>query len=154
MHIVGLGLHLGIVPEGLELGLGHAQRLQQQGIGVNVHRLHVAEGGHHHLHFQRLEDGNVALEVVVAHFHIGLGEEAENLGQKALFGVGQVAGLPVADIGAQRHFLAHPVGLLLALPAVISPGIAGDVIGAGGIEQPDRAFANERARINFCEINH
>ena len=73
VHVIGLGVHLVIVAEGLELGLRHAQGLQQQRIGVDMHRLHVGEGGHHHLHFQRLEDRDVALEVIVAHFHVATG---------------------------------------------------------------------------------
>ena len=73
VHVIGLGAHLVIVAEGLEFGLRHAQGLQQQRIGVDMHRLHVGEGGHHHLHFQRLEDGDVALEVIVAHFHVATG---------------------------------------------------------------------------------
>ena len=139
VHVIGLGAHLVIVAEGFEFGLGHAQGLQQQRIGVDMHRLHIGEGGHHHLHFQRLEDRDVALEVIVAHFDVALGEEAENLGQQSLFGIGEAARLPILDVGAQRHFLAHPMGLLLALPAIIGPGIAGDVIGAAGIEQADLA---------------
>ncbi len=49
VHVIGLGAHLAIVAEGLELGLRHAERLQQQRIGVDMHRLHIGEGGHHHL---------------------------------------------------------------------------------------------------------
>ena len=60
--------------------------------------------------------------------------------QMGLFlGFGQMAGLPILDVGAQRHFLAHPMGLLLALPAFIGPGIALHVICAAGGEKPHLA---------------
>jgi hypothetical protein len=75
-------------------------------------------------------------------------------GQQRLLGVGQMTGLPVADVRAQRHFLAHPMGLLLALPAFIGPGIAGDVIGAGGVQKADCALADQCARIDISYVFH
>ena len=82
VHVVVLVAHLGIVQERRELGFGHAERLEQQRIGVDVHRLHVGEGGHHHLDLERLEDRDVALQVVVLHLDVRLREEAEHLRQQ------------------------------------------------------------------------
>ena len=154
MHVVGLRAHLGVVAECLELGLGHAERLEQQRIGVDMHGLHVGEGGHHHLHGERLEDRNVTLEIVVADLDVRLGEEAEDLGQQiALIGCDTIR-RPVLEVGAERHLLAHPVGLLLPLPQLIGPGVAVDVVGAGRLEQADAALADQRLRIDGREIDH
>src|SRR3712207_8401510 len=51
-------------------------------VGGDVHRLHVAERGQHHLHFGRLEHAAIFVVVAILHLYIGLGEEAEDLGQE------------------------------------------------------------------------
>ena len=55
VHVVGLGAHRLVFAEGGEFRLRHAEGFQQQGVGVDMNRLHVGEGGHHHLDFKRLE---------------------------------------------------------------------------------------------------
>jgi hypothetical protein len=45
------------------------------------------------------------------------------------------------------------MGLLLALPAVIGPGIALHVIGAAGGEKAHLARPDQGTRINFAKIH-
>jgi hypothetical protein len=44
------------------------------------------------------------------------------------------------------------MGLLLALPAFIGPGIALHIIGAAGGEKPHLARSDEGAGINLAEL--
>ena len=120
-----------------------------------MYRLHVGESGHHHLHRQRLEDRNVALEIIVADLDVRLREEAENLRQQSAFVRRDAIRRPVLEVGAERYFLAHPVRLLLPLPEFIGPGITIHIVGAGGIEQADTAFTDECTRIDLGQTgNH
>ena len=151
VHVIGLGTHFAIVAEGLEFGLGHAQRLQQQRIGVDMHRLHVGERGHHHLHRERLKDRDIALEIVVTDLDVRLGEEAEDLCQQSPLVRRHPVRRPVLEIAAKRHLLTHPVRLLLSLPELVGPGIAIDVVSASRFQQTDFTGANQRTRIEFAE---
>jgi hypothetical protein len=81
-----------------------------------------------------------------------LGKKAENLRQQRALVRRDAVRRPVLEIGAERHLLAHPMGLLLALPELVGPGIAVDVVGPGGIEQPDFALADQRTRVDVREI--
>jgi hypothetical protein len=94
-----------------------------------MNRLHVGKGSHHHLHFERLEDRDVALEVVIANLDIRLSKEAKNLREQGALAIGHAIRGPILDIGAKRYFLAHPMGLLLALPGLIGPGVTLDIVG-------------------------
>jgi hypothetical protein len=99
-----------------------------------VDGFHVAERGQHHLHFCGLEHPAVLLVIAVLHLDIGLGEEAEDLGQQVLLVLGQLL-RPIAAILAQRHFLGHPVDLLLALPELVSPGVFERLVAFAGFEK-------------------
>jgi len=99
-----------------------------------MHRLHVGEGGEHHLHLGRLEHPAVFFVVAILHLDIGLGEEAEDLREQIAFMFGDVL-RPVAAIFAQRHFFGHPVDLLLPFPELVSPGIFEGLVGLAGFEQ-------------------
>ena len=122
LQIVVLVLHLLILEEHAIFALGHADGVEQMAVGGDVHRLHVGEGGEHHLDLDRLEDAAVFLVVAILHLDVGLGEEAEDLRQQVALMVGELL-RPVAAILAERHFLGHPVDLLLALPEVERPGV-------------------------------
>ena len=121
-EIIVLVLHLFVLKEHAIFALGHADRIEQVRIGRDVDRFHVAERREHHLDLDRLEDAAVFLVVAVLDLDIGLGEEAEDLGQQVALVVGELL-RPVAAILAQRHFLGHPVDLLLALPEIERPGV-------------------------------
>src|SRR6185312_2351574 len=58
----------------------------------------------------------------ILHLDVGLGEEAEDLGEQAALGLVDLL-RPVAAVRAQLHFLGHPVDLLLALPIFERPGV-------------------------------
>ncbi len=79
-EIIVLVLHLLILKEHAIFALGHADGVEQVRISGDVHRLHVGEGGEHHLDLDRLEDAAVFLVVAILHLDVGLGEEAEDLG--------------------------------------------------------------------------
>ena len=115
-------LHFLILHEGAVFGLGHADRVEQMAVGRDVDRLHVGEGGQHHLDLGRLEHSAVFLVVAILHLDVGLGEEAEDLGEQVALVRGELL-RPVAAVLAQRDFLRHPVDLLLALPVLERPGI-------------------------------
>jgi hypothetical protein len=121
-HIVVLGAHLVIFEEHAIFAFGHADRVEQVAVRRDMHRFHVAERGQHHLDLGRLEHAAIFFVVAILHLDIGLGEEAENLREQVAFMVADLLG-PVAAILAQRHFLGHPVDLLLALPEIERPGI-------------------------------
>ena len=76
----------------------------------------------HHFDFRRFEDAGITLHVIVVYFHIRLGEESENLGQQIALCLGELV-RPILAILPKRHFLGHPVHLLLALPEIKSPRV-------------------------------
>ena len=123
LHVVVLVLHLLIFQEGRVLGLGHPDRVEQMGIGRNVHGLDIRESGQHHLHFGGFKHLRIMLHVAVVHFHIGLGEEAENMGQQVALAIAEDA-VPVLDVIGQGHLFGQPVNTLLHQPGVIGPGVA------------------------------
>jgi hypothetical protein len=88
----------------------------------------------HHLDLGRLEHAAVFVVVAILHLDIGLGEEAEDLGQQVALVGGELL-RPVAAILAERHFLRHPVDLLLALPEVERPGIFERLVLLAGFER-------------------
>src|SRR3546814_5396300 len=75
-------------------------------------RLHVGEGGQHHLHLGRLEYAGIVLHVAVVHLDVRLGEAAEDLAQQVALAVGEVA-IPVLHVLGQRHLFRPPVQALL-----------------------------------------
>ncbi len=129
-----LVLHFLIFEEGRIFALGHADRIEQVRIGGDVHRLHVGESGEHHLDLGRLEHAAVFVVVAILHLDVGLGEETEDLGEQVALVLGDLL-RPVAAVLAQRHFLGHPVDLLLALPEVVGPGVLEGLVGLAGFEQ-------------------
>ena len=128
--------HRFIFHEGRELRIGHADGLKQERVSGYMHGLNVGEGRQHHFDFGRLKDAGVTLHIIVVHFHIGLGEEAENLGQQIALIVVQT-GRPVFAIFAQRHFFRQPMNLLLALPELIGPRITEWLVTMRWCDQPD-----------------
>ena len=110
-----------------------------------MHRLHIGEGGEHHLDLGRLEHAAVFLVVAILHLDVGLGEEAEYLREQVALVIGEVL-RPVAAILAQRHFFRHPVDLLLAFPEIVSPGIFERLVGLAGFEQ--RHLVSPGFRVN------
>ena len=122
LQIVVLVLHLLILEEHAIFALGHADGVEQMAVGGDVHRLHVGERGEHHLDLDRLEHAGIFVVVAILHLDVGLGEEAEDLRQQVALVVGQLL-RPVAAILAERHFLGHPVDLLLALPIFERPRV-------------------------------
>ena len=134
LHVVMLVLQLGVLEECAVFALGHADRVEQVRIGRDVHRLHVGEGGEHHLDFGRLENARVLLVVAVLHFHVGLREKAEDLREQVALVLGKLL-RPVAAVLAQRHFLRQPVQLLLALPVVVGPGVLEWLVGLARVEK-------------------
>ena len=135
-EIVVLVLHLLILEEHAIFALGHADGVEQMAVGGDVHRLHVGEGGEHHLDLGRLEHAAVFVVVAILHLDIGLGEEAEDLGQQVALVIGELL-RPVAAILAQRHFLRHPVDLLLALPDIRTPRDIRTACTACGLRERD-----------------
>ena len=134
LQVIVLVLHLLIFEEHAVFAFGHADRVEQVRVGGDVHRLHVGEGGEHHLDLDRLEHAAVFLVVAILHLDVGLGEEAEDLREQVALVLGQLL-RPVAAILAQRHFLGHPVDLLLALPELVSPRVFEGLVGLAGFEQ-------------------
>src|SRR3546814_3634242 len=55
-EIIVLVLHLLVLKEHAVFALGHADGVEQMAVGCDMHRLHVGEGGQHHLDLGRLED--------------------------------------------------------------------------------------------------
>ena len=133
-QIIVLVLHLLILKEHAIFAFRHADRVEQVRVSGDVHRLHVGEGGEHHLDLGRLEHAAVFVVVAVLHLDIGLGEEAEDLRQQVALVVGKLL-RPVAAILAQRHFLGHPVDLLLTLPDVERPGVFEGLVLLAGFEE-------------------
>jgi hypothetical protein len=82
----------------------------------------------------RLEHAAVFLMIAVLHLHIGLGEEAEDLREQVALMLRNLL-RPVTAILAQRHFLGHPVDLLLPFPEVVGPGIFEGLVGLAGFEK-------------------
>ena len=135
-----LVLHLLILEEHAIFALGHADRVEQVAVGGDVHRLHVGEGGEHHLDLGRLEHAAIFVVVAILHLDIGLGEEAEDLGEQVALVIGELL-RPVAAILAERHFLRHPVDLLLALPVIERPGIFEGLVLLAGFGEGHVAYA-------------
>ena len=123
LHIVVLVLHLLVLEEGRVLDFRHSDGIKKMGVGRDVHRLDVREGGEHHQHLRRLEHLGVVLHVAVVHLDVRLREEAEDLGEEVALRLGEVA-LPVLHVIGQRHFLGQPVDALLGQPGIIGPGVA------------------------------
>ena len=136
-EVIVLVLHLLVLEEGAVLAFGHADRVEQMRVSRDVHRLHVAERGQHHLDLGRLEHAAVFVVVAVLHLDVGLGEEAEDLGEQVSLVIGQLL-RPVAAILAQRHFLGHPVDLLLALPIFERPRVFERLVLLAGFEKGHR----------------
>ena len=72
--------------------------------------------------------------VAILHLDIGLGEEAEDLGEQIALVIGELL-RPVAAVLAQRHFFRQPVHLLLPLPEIVGPGVLEGLVGLAGFEQ-------------------
>ena len=116
----------------------------------------IGEGRQHHQHFGRFEDLAVVLHIAVVHLDIGLGEEAENLGQQVAFGLGQVA-VPVLHVIRQGHFLGQPVDALLGEPGFVGPGITerlidgifGQQIGAGRLVHDFGVASMKRRSVSY-----
>mgnify|MGYP003647090722 CR=1 FL=1 len=134
LHIVVFVLHLLVMEEGGIFRLGHADGVQEMRIGGDMHRLHIREGGEHHLHLGRLEDAGVMAHVAVVDLDIRLGEEAENLRQQMPLRVREGV-VPVLHVIGERHFFGQPVNLLLLQPGVVAPGIGEGFVDRLGIEQ-------------------
>ena len=132
--VIVLVLHLLVLEEGRIFALGHADGVEQVRVSGDVHRLHVGEGGEHHLDLGRLEHAAVFVVVAILHLDVGLGEEAEDLRQQVALGSIELL-RPVAAILAQRHFLGHPVDLLLALPIFERPGVFERLVLLAGFEE-------------------
>ncbi len=103
-------------------------------VGGDVHGLHVGERGEHHLDLGRLEHAAVLVVVAVLHLDVGLGEEAEDLREQVALVVAELL-RPVAAVLAERHFLGHPVNLLLPLPELVGPRVFEGLVGLAGFEQ-------------------
>ena len=109
-------------------------------------RLHVGEGRQHHLHLGGFEDARIPLHVVVVHFHVGLREETEDLGQEVALTIRELA-RPVLAVLAQGHLFRHPVDLLLLFPELVGPRIAEGLVAVGrgqktGLDQRLRGLGN------------
>ncbi len=114
--------HFFVFHEGGIFDLWHAERIEQVGIGGNVHRFHVCKRTEHHLNLNGAKDAGVMFHVTIIDLNIRLGKETENLGHQIFFGLGQ--GLfPVTNIFGQGHFLWQPVNALLGQPCFITPRI-------------------------------
>ena len=134
LKVIVLVLHLLVLEEGAVLALGHADRVEEVRVSRDVHRLHVGEGGQHHLDLGRLEHAAVFVVVAILHLDVGLGEEAEDLGEQVALVRGELL-RPVAAILAERHFLRHPVDLLLALPIFERPRVFERLVLLAGFEK-------------------
>src|SRR5207245_3604082 len=82
----------------------------------------------------RLEYAAVFVVVAILHLDVGLGEEPEDLREQVALMVGELL-RPVAAILAERHFLGHPVDLLLALPIFERPGVFERLVLLAGFEE-------------------
>ena len=127
LHVIVLVLHLLVFEEGRVFDFRHADGIEQMAIGRDMHRFDVREGREHHQHFRRLEHLGIMLHVAIIHFHIRLGEEAENLRQQIAFGLREVL-LPILHIIRERHFFRQPMDALLLQPGFIGPGVAEGLI--------------------------
>ena len=134
VEIVVLVLHLLILEEHAIFAFGHADRVEQMRVGGDVHRFHVGKGGEHHLDLGGFENPAIMFVVAILHLDIGLREEAEDLREQVALMIGELL-RPVAAILTQRHFLGHPVDLLLAFPEIIGPGIFKGLILSAGFGQ-------------------
>ena len=123
MHIIVLVLHLLVFEEGRVFDFRHADGVEQMAIGRDMHRFDVREGREHHQHFGRLKHLRIMLHVAIIHFHIRLGEEAENLRQQIALRRRQVL-LPILHIIRERHFFRQPMDALLLQPGFIGPRVA------------------------------
>jgi hypothetical protein len=145
-HVVVLGLHFLIFEEHAIFAFGHADGVEQVRIGGDVDRFHVGKRGQHHLDLGGLEHAAVFFVVAILHFHVGLGEEAEDLGEQVALVIGELL-RPIATIFAQRHFLGQPVDLLLQLPVVIGPGVFEGLVGFAGFEKRHGVWTPDSALI-------
>ncbi len=137
LHIIVLVLHLLVAEESGILRLGHADGVQQVRVGGDVDGFHVGEGRQHHHHLGRLEQPSVVLHVAVVHLDVGLGEEAEDLGEQITFRDRQIA-VPVLNVVGQRHLFRQPVDALLGQPGLVGPGIVERLVDVIGFEQGQR----------------
>ena len=137
LQIVVLVLHLLVAQEGRVLRLGHADGVEQVRIGGDVDGFHVGEGGQHHHHLGRLEHPRIVLHVAVVHLDVGLGEEAEDLGEQITFRNRQIA-VPVLHVVGHRHLFRQPVDALLGQPGLVGPGIVERLVDVVGVEQGQR----------------
>jgi hypothetical protein len=133
-EVIVLGLHFLVFEEHAIFGLGHADGVEQVRIGGDVDRLHVGERGQHHLDLGGLEHAAVLFVVAILHFHVGLGEEAEDLREQVALVLADLL-RPIAAVLAQRHFLGQPVDLLLALPVFVGPRILEGLVGLAGFKK-------------------
>ncbi len=139
LHVIVFVGHFLIFEEGAVFAFGHADRVEQVRIGGDVHRLHIGEGGEHHLDLCRFEHAAIFVVVAILHFDIGLGEESKDLGEQVALMLSDLL-RPVAAILAQGHFFGHPVDLLLTLPEVVSPRVFERLVGLTGFEQRHVVF--------------
>ncbi len=103
-------------------GFRHADGVKKMRIRGHVNGFHVGEGREHHQHFGGFEHLHVVLHVAIVHFHVGLCEEAKDLGQQVLFG-GCKLGVPIFHVIGHGHFFRQPVDALLLKPSFVRPGI-------------------------------
>ena len=134
LHVVVFVAHRLVAHEGRILDFRHPDRVQQMAVGGDMHRLDIGECRQHHLHLGRLEDAGVMLHVAVVHLDIGLGEEAEDLGEQVPFGRREDAP-PVGHVVGKRHLFRQPVDALLREPRIVSPRIAEGLVGRARVEK-------------------
>ena len=59
---------------------------------------HIGKGRHHHLDFQRLENGDIVFEIIFGHLNIRLGKKAENLGEQITVILRNLRAAPILNI--------------------------------------------------------
>jgi hypothetical protein len=88
----------------------------------------------------------------IVHLDIGLGEEAEDLGQEISFRFRQVL-VPVLDVVGERDLLGQPMDALLSEPSFIGPRVAEGLVDRVFGEKVgfhDRRALGDLPRINDC----